>query len=1816
MHLPLHIFPRPKRRARPTDIRSFERLEDRNLLTGNVDFLIDSFSVHPPDGVSGNGSMVQVSWTVRNEGTDAPDASEWFDNFYLSNDQTLDLSDVYTGFQRVTTADFSGDTYTFNSQIEVGNIGAGSKYLLLVVNDGGLQSETDSTNNVASASISLIEQNVNLEPVGATITGQEASPLPVLSPNSTFVLNWTVLNSGTDLSHASRFDDIYLSDDAVFDPSDTFLDTEYTNEYIVPGMTATYSRELSIGSETGPKYLIIVVDAGNNQSETDDNNAPIVLPIMIGEVNVDLTPTDSSVDQDTVEAGNGNQINVTWTVQNSGSGAATGSWVNEFYLSDDDVLDDSDRLTDSKTIDSSIAAGDSATFTQSVAINSFPAGAAYLLIRVNAGGLVAETDTTNNVIAIPLTLTVPDTDLFVSDTRISGDGLLGTIGGEVTSYLVASGGTIHLEWDTYNGGTDDALAPRVDRVYLSTPSTSNAVLIGSVSTDQITPANGFTTNSLDVTLGDIFGTVYLYIYTDADDNQYETIENDNINYVSLQVTSLGSDLVISDVSAPSEALIGDELTVQWTSQNIGTADAIGNWYDYVYLTQDPNNVGFGYVVYPRTELDAGQSSDLTSRTFTIPDVAPGNWYIVVRADGQSTLEESDETNNDFVLPIQLIKPDRNLTLTDVNAPSTIVQGDTFNVSWTVESTGTTPIDGLWFDRVYLSTDDTLDSNDLLIGTLDRGSTDPLNQGDSYSLSENLFLSNRPNGNYYLFVTVDRFGSIGETDTSDNVVRLPVLVTGADLTVTDVQAPDSVVLGQSFDVTYTVQNIGTATATRDWGDQVSLVNSLGVSVLTVVVNSADISPLDPGASYTKTATFTVPYNLPTGAYTLSIIPNSGGLQTESTRLNNTSTQNININPVPLPDLVVTSLSAPVEGVGGQSFYLTWVVTNNGTAAASGTWHDQVWARDASSGFPVTFPYDFAFTGTLAPGESITRTQLFTFPSLSGNIRWEVTTDATGLINEGSEGETNNLTVASNVTVVTPAPPPPDLVVSTLVQPGGLIYSGEDLSVTFTVTNQGGSSTNVPSWSDYVFLSQDPSLIYDTVPGGNDDRFINLNPYRPIAFDNVTSLAPGDSYSQTVNIPIPIDASGTWYLYVMANGIGGHFPPPTLTESDRGNNLTRSDGFEIQLSPTPNLVTDPVTVSGTAFSGQPLLVDWNVTNVGEGATPAENWFDHIYLSTDNVLDSSDIALTSVNATRDFEFDGPLAAGQAYQRSINVKLPEGIEGDYYIIVAADAFKNVYEQGFESDNIAASLPVHIFLTPPPDLEVASVTSPDTALSSHPISVTYVVQNSGSTSTSNATLTDRFYLSTDATLDGGDVQIGESVYTRAALAPTGSYSRTVSLTLPNEIEGTYYLLVQTDATDQIFEVDNLNNIASRPISIQNMPADLVVTSLTAPTAASTGDAITLNWTVQNIGVGSTGSSQWIDKVYLSLDGTTTNTILLGKFTHSGRLEAGAFYSRSAIVTAPYDVQGPLHLFVVTDAPLTVTEDGIGVTETGPGGQVYEEGAENNNTSSLVPLAVTLQSPDLQLIGSSIPTSALSADLLNLSWSVQNAGSVVTNSSFWFDDIYLSTDDQLDGNDVLLGSALENGSLAPGATRLMNAAATLPQSLAAGTYYILIALDRPRPTTLLGLDTNLVSEGAGESNNVTAFPLTVSLHDVPNLVTSSVTSQSSAISGRSFDVGWTVTNNGPTAAVGSWYDSVYFSADQIFDATDLSLGTVKHQGGLASGNSYSVNNSFNLPVGLSGSFYVFVVTDSAKTSTNATWKTTIRPSSRPRFRSRLQHQLI
>ena len=79
--------------------------------------------------------------------------------------------------------------------------------------------------------------------------------------------------------------------------------------------------------------------------------------------------------------------------------------------------------------------------------------------------------------------------------------------------------------------------------------------------------------------------------------------------------------------------------------------------------------------------------------------------------------------------------------------------------------------------------------------------------------------------------------------------------------------------------------------------------------------------------------------------------------------------------------------------------------------------------------------------------------------------------------------------------------------------------------------------------------------------------------------------------------------------------------------------------------------------------------------------------------------------------------------------------------------------------------------------------------------------------------------------------------------------------------------------------------------------------------------------------------------------------------------------------------------------------------------------------------------------------------------------------------------------------------------------------------------------------------------------------------------------GAPLDVSYTVEDEGPAAAQGSWTDSVYLSTNDGLSANAILLGRVTHTGSLAAGASYNGSLSTVMPPAV-GSYQVVVVTDS------------------------------
>ncbi|MFN6539114.1 MAG: CARDB domain-containing protein [Nostoc sp. EkiNYC01] len=180
---------------------------------------------------------------------------------------------------------------------------------------------------------------------------------------------------------------------------------------------------------------------------------------------------------------------------------------------------------------------------------------------------------------------------------------------------------------------------------------------------------------------------------------------------------------------------------------------------------------------------------------------------------------------------------------------------------------------------------------------------------------------------------------------------------------------------------------------------------------------------------------------------------------------------------------------------------------------------------------------------------------------------------------------------------------------------------------------------------------------------------------------------------------------------------------------------------------------------------------------------------------------------------------------------------------------------------------------------------------------------------------------------------------------------------------------------------------------------------------------------------------------------------------------------------------------------------------------------------------------DIDLIVSSVtaPLYVTLGEIIPLSWTVTNQGTVSTSSN-WYDAIYISADQFFDYSDIQLTSPYtENRTLAPGGSYTATQDIYIPSYVAKGGGYLLFFADRG----------NNESE-TDETNNVFAQAITFTTPDV-DLVVTAVNAPTTAALSETISVSWTVKNLGTVSALNDWSDAVYISDDQFLDSSDKYL---------------------------------------------------------------------
>jgi len=172
------------------------------------------------------------------------------------------------------------------------------------------------------------------------ITAASSSHSSAILSHDLVDLSWTVTNQGdapAEGAFGDWYDTIYLSNDAVFDSSDQYVTYTYRSAPLAAG--ATYSESVSLKLPTftvGDKYLIFIADESNEVSDSDRSNNFRAVPIHLTGPNVDLVISNPSAP---ATAGQGQMIDLSWTVTNQGSDDAEADWYDSIYISTVDHFD-------------------------------------------------------------------------------------------------------------------------------------------------------------------------------------------------------------------------------------------------------------------------------------------------------------------------------------------------------------------------------------------------------------------------------------------------------------------------------------------------------------------------------------------------------------------------------------------------------------------------------------------------------------------------------------------------------------------------------------------------------------------------------------------------------------------------------------------------------------------------------------------------------------------------------------------------------------------------------------------------------------------------------------------------------------------------------------------------------------------------------------------------------------------------------------------------------------------------------------------------------------------------------------------------------------------------------------------------------------------------------------------------------------------------------------------------------------------------------------------------------------------------------------
>lgn len=757
-------------------------------LTPGADFLPSDLKA--PETIASQTPFT-ISYNVKNVGPNIPTNSAWTDHFYLSKKDVLDESAVLIGkspqhgyFSYTVVGNpggpvlipakdykYTGDNYSVNTTLTVDKVDEGDYYLFvkvdgsdLVLEDGG-----EDNNVLRSGLITCRMPDLQIELVSVESD--------TIVTSKQVAVTWKVKNIGRGMVKNLKTTDLLFASKNQ-DGADPIEIGKMENElFINPGEEQILRANITIPQNDkldGVQYIFLRTNTERNILEKNffNNQSPITKtwfqyyqekPAVIKGTNVgiaNISAPSSAKPKETIE--------LSYSLTNDGNKKVDTEISQEVFISGSQKFDGSAtpcKIISQQGSSVNLGAEDATTITLKVEIpDNIKGGPKYMHLVIDKANTLKESYTKDNyrfwdfkiIGNLPQieigNLSMPDSIMSSTDTKISwtvsnaGDWNAGSF--KVGVYRSGNG-----QWSR----NDELLAT------VSVPSLAKGASLNQSATINIPDKDN--------------GKWNIIIKADYDNRLVQLSDEAGIAVKPLTVElSPVPDLCVTSLTADGTAWSGQKITLKTKFANKGVHKTRQTrWSEDYYLAQSNIlNVKSATKIGSRVHVGALAPGEEYTSTMnvTVPPDLEGNYMIFAVADGGDAVYESDENNNQRSIPIFINGKNvcaTDLTISNIAAPSHINAGEEFELSYKINNQGEFEAKGMCREVIYLSSDNVLDADDPMVGTVSGDIS--IAPGGSMIRKATGRITNMPEGNYYLVVKTNSTRAIAETDDDNNTAIL-------------------------------------------------------------------------------------------------------------------------------------------------------------------------------------------------------------------------------------------------------------------------------------------------------------------------------------------------------------------------------------------------------------------------------------------------------------------------------------------------------------------------------------------------------------------------------------------------------------------------------------------------------------------------------------------------------------------------------------------------------------------------------------------------------------------------------------------------------------------------------------------------------------------------------------------------------------------------------------------------------------------------------------------------------------------------------------